>query len=215
MQLHQQRCSMAIFHGSVDQAGCPVLHVLNWSRCIFFRGSRYSNALPTSSLLVTNACMTCSVAAAVRYCLILEMLRWWNIADLHTAVTCDSIVISASNWTPKLQTLWVTLTKQSPTRNACSLIFFSCWAETITITSVFESINFKEFVFIHIRFLWRYIPWIVTNILHQLWRPFSYFEGLYPTHVCQAITSARIEISSSMIYHMKAEILLFPVALNF
>ena len=39
------------------------------------------------------------------------------------------------------------------------------------------------------------------------------FEGFYLTHVCQAITSARIEISSSMIYHMKADIMIFPVVL--
>ena len=63
-----------------------------WSRCICFRCSRYSSALPTSSLFVTNAYMTCSVAASGRYSLILEVLRRWNIADLHTAVTCDSII---------------------------------------------------------------------------------------------------------------------------
>ena len=76
-------------------------------------------------MLVTHACMTYSVAAAVRYRLILNMLRRWNIADLHTAVTCDSVVISASTWTPILRTLCVTLTKHSPTRNACSVIFFN------------------------------------------------------------------------------------------
>ena len=121
-----------------------------WSRGICFRGSRCTGALPTSSLLVTNACMIVSVAAAVRYCLVLEMLQRWNIADLHTAVTCDSIAISASNWTPRLRTLWVTLTKQTSTRKAYSWIFFNCWAEPNTIISVFESFNFKGFVFIAI-----------------------------------------------------------------
>ena len=58
--------------------------------------------IATSSLLVTNACVTCSVTAVVRYLVVLEMLRRWNIADVHTAVICDSIVISASNWTPRL-----------------------------------------------------------------------------------------------------------------
>ena len=69
-----------------------------WSHCICFRGSGYSSALPTSSLLVTNACVTCSVAAAVRYRLILEMLRRWNIADWHKAVTSSQYQTGHQNY---------------------------------------------------------------------------------------------------------------------
>ena len=64
-----------------------------WSHCICFRGSRCSSALPTSSLLVTNACMNCSVAAAVRYCVILEMLRRWNIAVVRPPRESSSLYI--------------------------------------------------------------------------------------------------------------------------
>ena len=55
--------------------------------------------------------------------------------DVAEVEYCDSIVIWASNWTPRLRTLWVPLTKQSPTRNACSVSFFSCCAEPSAITS--------------------------------------------------------------------------------
>ena len=61
------------------------------------RGSRYSSALLTSSVHLTNPRMTCSVAAAVRCRLILEMLQKLSIADLHAPVTWDSIVVIKLN----------------------------------------------------------------------------------------------------------------------
>ena len=54
---------MAIFHNVVDQAGCPVLYFLK----PLYLLQRHISSLPTPSLLVSNACMTGSVAAAVRY----------------------------------------------------------------------------------------------------------------------------------------------------
>ena len=133
---------MAISHSAVDQAGCPVLY--------FLKPLRLLQRLSISSLLVTNAWTIGSVAAAVRYRLILEMLRRWNMADLHATVTWDSIVISATNCTPIVRTQSVTLTTQSPKRNDCSVNFFSYWAEPYTITSVFVSFNFNELVFIQL-----------------------------------------------------------------
>ena len=134
-----------------------------------FRGSRFSFALPTSSLFLINACMACSVAAAIGYRLLLEMLRRSNIA----AVTCDSIVISTSNWTPRLRTLWVTLTKQSPTRKAYSFIIFTCRAEPNNVTSVFESFNFREFVFIHTLISATHCSMQSTDASKSSWRGFT------------------------------------------
>ena len=108
-----------------------------WSRCICFRGSRYSSALPTSSLRVTNTCMTCSVAAAVRYRLILEMLRRWNIADLHTAVTCDSQHHTGHQDYKHCESPWP---------NSHPHASLTAWFSL----AVFQSFNSKEFVFIHI-----------------------------------------------------------------
>ena len=53
---------------------------------------------------------------------------------------------------------------------------------------------------------------MVTKV-HSMKRKQYFASTLKATHVCQAIISARIEISSSMIYHMKAGIMLFPVVL--
>ena len=136
-----------------------------WSRCICLRGSRYSSALPTPSLLVTHAYMTCSVAAAVRHRLVLEMLRRRNTADLHTTITCDSIVISASSWTPRHHYGH----RESPWPNSHQHATLATWYSL----AVFESFNFKEFVFIHILIYVTHRSTHTTAASMSSWRDFT------------------------------------------
>ena len=113
-----------------------------WSSCIWFTGDRYNSALSTSSLLVKHACMTCSAAAR--------------------SIPSDPRVVA------EVEHCWLAYNShmrlhQSPTRNACSSISFSCWTHTHRLfthtrthartharTHVWMSVRAHARVYIHI-----------------------------------------------------------------
>ena len=115
-----------------------------------------------------------------------EQLRcFWRLSPLTICRCCCQIPSDprdvaevecgwpASKCKPRLRTQAVTLTIQSPIRNACSLIFLSCWAEPYTITSVLESFNFKEFVFIHLLISVTHCPMLSTAASMSSWWSFT------------------------------------------
>jgi len=117
IQLHQQRCSMAIFHGTVDQAGGPVVFV----------------SAQAVHCHIEPACNKCMCDLLCRCCCqipcgprdVAEVEYCWRAYSSHMRLH--------RHFSIKLDTkITNTMAKQSHTRRAYSLIFFSCWAETNT-----------------------------------------------------------------------------------
>ena len=102
MATNEKQCCVAEFHGDIHKAGRPVLRSL---QPLYLLARQSLEQCKPNVKSAGDKCMDnlfchlfCQVAPE-HY-----IFHKWKIADLHTAVTCDSIFILASNWMPTFLT---------------------------------------------------------------------------------------------------------------
>ena len=108
-----------------------------------------SSELQLSSLEVTKEWTSCSVARGVSNSTIFPIMWIWWPHDLHSALTCCSILRWESNIIPRFFTWGFVETAQSPTFIVEMSIFFRRDVEQVMTKSVFSPFSWSLLATIH------------------------------------------------------------------